>query len=51
MALYVGVTSMDAKVLRRVGFVGLEPNAFSVDGVDHWIEYGFDRNHVNLGHW
>ncbi|KAF5322079.1 hypothetical protein D9619_002101 [Psilocybe cf. subviscida] len=51
VALYVGVTNMAANVYRRVGFVGLEPNAPPVDGVDRWVEYGFNRDHVDLGHW
>ena len=40
-----------AKVLDRVGFVGLAANSSSVDGVDSWLEVGFDRTKVQLGHW
>ena len=40
-----------AKVYHRVGFVGLDPNEGPVAGVDNWLELGFDRNHVVLGHW
>jgi hypothetical protein len=40
-----------AKVLDRVGFIGLSPNSSSVDGVDAWLELGFDRTKVQLGHW
>ncbi len=40
-----------AKVYHRVGFVGLEPQAEKVSGVDSWLELGFDRRRVVLGHW
>ena len=40
-----------AKVYHRVGFLGLGPDAEPVDGVDSWLELGFDRRHVTLGHW
>lgn len=40
-----------AKVYHRVGFVGLDPNEASSVGVDNWLELGFDRKHVILGHW
>lgn len=38
-----------AKVYRRVGFVGLD--GMAVEGVDPWVETGFDRTQVQLGHW
>ncbi|OBZ79497.1 hypothetical protein A0H81_00808 [Grifola frondosa] len=38
-----------AKVYDRVGFVGLSNTA--VEGVDSWLELGFERSMVNLGHW
>jgi ribosomal protein S18 acetylase RimI-like enzyme len=36
-------------VYRRVGFVGLENEV--VPGVERWLEIGFDRTVVDLGHW
>lgn len=40
-----------AKVYRRVGFVGLAKEGPAVEGVDPWLEIGFDRSQVRLGHW
>lgn len=40
-----------AKVYGRVGFVGLARSPEPVEGVDSWLELGFDRHHVQLGHW
>ncbi|GJE99638.1 hypothetical protein PsYK624_159090 [Phanerochaete sordida] len=40
-----------AKVYDRVGFLGLSPGSAPVLGVDSWLELGFDRNLVTLGHW
>jgi hypothetical protein len=40
-----------AKVYHRVGFQGLSADAAPVEGVDPWLEIGFDRNQVKLGHW
>ncbi|TFK45039.1 hypothetical protein BDQ12DRAFT_46181 [Crucibulum laeve] len=40
-----------AMVYHRCGFLGLGPNAEPVEGVDRWIEIGFDRQKVQLGHW
>lgn len=40
-----------AKVYDRVGFLGLGPTSAPVEGVDSWLELGFDRKHVTLGHW
>ena len=37
-------------VYRRVGFAGLGNGERVVD-VDPWLEIGFDRNQVELGHW
>lgn len=39
------------KVYRRVGFVGLDEVEVEVEGVDPWVEIGFDRDIVELGHW
>ena len=40
-----------AKVYHRVGFLGLGPETERVEGVDRWLELGFDRSKVELGHW
>lgn len=50
--LYVAHDNVGAaSVYKRVGFVGLGRDASSVDGVDRWLEIGFDRSRVQLGHW
>ncbi|KAL0955647.1 hypothetical protein HGRIS_001877 [Hohenbuehelia grisea] len=48
--LYVGRDNDAAHVYSRVGFPGLDKESH-VEGVDHWLELGFDRNKVSLGHW
>ncbi|KAI0068118.1 hypothetical protein BV25DRAFT_523081 [Artomyces pyxidatus] len=40
-----------AGVYHRVGFTGLDDSKRRVDGVDPWLEIGFDREVVRLGHW
>ncbi|KAI0274988.1 hypothetical protein BC834DRAFT_24659 [Gloeopeniophorella convolvens] len=40
-----------AGVYHRVGFVGLEDSKRKFEGVDPWLEVGFDRDLVTLGHW
>lgn len=40
-----------AKVYHRVGFVGLSQDDCSLEGVDAWLELGFDQENVDLGHW
>jgi len=40
-----------AKVYRRVGFVGLAKDGPAVEGVDPWLEIGFEPSQVQLGHW
>lgn len=40
-----------AKVYDRVGFLGLGPTSSAVPEVSSWLELGFDRNLVTLGHW
>lgn len=40
-----------ANVYHRVGFVGLDGSSESVKGVEPWLEIGFDRKVVELGHW
>jgi len=51
ISLFVGVANRAAIVYNRVGFLGLNPNSPPVPGVETWIEIGFDRQHVHLGHW
>ncbi|PCH33885.1 hypothetical protein WOLCODRAFT_147958 [Wolfiporia cocos MD-104 SS10] len=40
-----------ANVYHKVGFVGLSHGSPRVEGVDSWLELGFDRKIVDLGHW
>lgn len=52
VALYVAHDNpAAAKVYRNVGFVGLDDSQPPVQGVDSWLEVGFDRAKVTLGHW
>lgn len=51
VVLYVAHDNNAAKVYHRVGFVGLAGSGESVKGVEPWLEIGFDRNVVKLGHW
>ncbi|CAA7260428.1 unnamed protein product [Cyclocybe aegerita] len=51
VALFVGLTNKAAIVYSRVGFVGIGDHAAPVNGVDTWLEIGFDPAHVRLGHW
>ncbi|RDB25406.1 hypothetical protein Hypma_007459 [Hypsizygus marmoreus] len=52
VVLYVAHNNAAANhVYHRVGFAGLSNDTFTVDGVDPWLEIGFDRNQVQLGHW
>ncbi|KAG6890009.1 hypothetical protein C0995_012969 [Termitomyces sp. Mi166 len=52
VVLYVAHNNPAAsKVYHRVGFVGLDKSMPLVDGVDSWLELGFDRYRVELGHW
>jgi hypothetical protein len=51
VVLYVGVENPAKIVYDRVGFLGLAPGSPAVDGVEHWLEIGFDRAEVDLGHW
>jgi ribosomal protein S18 acetylase RimI-like enzyme len=39
-----------AKVYHKVGFRGLLSD-HAKDGVEDWLELGFDRKVVELGHW
>lgn len=40
-----------SKVYHRVGFLGLAAKSPVMDGVDKWLEVGFDQSRVVLGHW
>ncbi|KAF9479092.1 hypothetical protein BDN70DRAFT_807583 [Pholiota conissans] len=51
IALFVGIENKAANVYHRVGFLGLGRHDPVMDGIDPWIEIGFDRNCVELGHW
>lgn len=53
VALYVAHDNGAAnKVYHNVGFVGLSQEyAVPVEGVERWLEIGFDRTKVQLGHW
>ncbi|KAL4241750.1 hypothetical protein ABKN59_000818 [Abortiporus biennis] len=52
VVLYVAHNNPKAAgVYRRVGFAGLGPNDGPTPGVTSWLELGFDRNVVHLGHW
>jgi len=51
IVLYVGLGNNAAKVYHRVGFQGLGGTGEEVEGVERWLELGFDRSCVNLGYW
>jgi ribosomal protein S18 acetylase RimI-like enzyme len=52
IVLYVAHDNPAAsKVYHRVGFLGLAPKSPVMDGVDRWLEIGFDQSQVDLGHW
>ncbi|EPQ60347.1 hypothetical protein GLOTRDRAFT_52422 [Gloeophyllum trabeum ATCC 11539] len=51
VVLYVSHGNPAAKVYDRVGFVGLRGNAEQYEGVDPWLELGFDPKVTRLGHW
>ncbi|KAH9485671.1 hypothetical protein JR316_0002581 [Psilocybe cubensis] len=51
IVLYVGLDNRAANVYQKVGFLGIGQNAQPVPLVDNWLEIGFDRNQVKLGHW
>jgi hypothetical protein len=51
IVLFVGNDNPAAKVYNRVGFVGLDKNKPAVEGVERWLEIGFDRRRVQQGHW
>lgn len=53
VVLFVGCENRAARVYRRVGFQGLDTivDGSTIDNVDRWLEVGFDRKKVTLGHW
>ncbi|KAK7694964.1 hypothetical protein QCA50_002152 [Cerrena zonata] len=52
VVLFVGHDNPAARVYERVGFVGLSRGAQgNIPGVERWLELGFDRSCVTLGHW
>jgi len=53
VVLFVGCENRAARVYHRVGFHGLDNlvNGPPVDNIDRWLEVGFDRKKVTLGHW
>ncbi|KAJ8523311.1 hypothetical protein ONZ45_g187 [Pleurotus djamor] len=50
VVLYVGHDNPAKSVYSSIGFVGLGKDEDSIDGVDDWLELGFDRERVELGH-
>ena len=52
VVLYVAHNNPAAsKVYHKVGFQALESPKAVADGVEDWLELGFDRKCVILGHW
>ncbi|KAG6910442.1 hypothetical protein DXG01_010797 [Tephrocybe rancida] len=52
VVLYVAHDNIAANVVYdRVGFAGLAKGGPKVAGVEPWLEFGFDRKKVVLGHW
>ena len=52
MVLFVAHDNVAAsKVYHRVGFAGLDKSSRRAEGVNSWLEIGFDRDTVELGHW
>jgi len=51
VVLYVGVDNRAKSVYARVGFPGLTKESPVMDGVENWLEIGFDQTKVELGHW
>ncbi|CAL1695213.1 unnamed protein product [Somion occarium] len=40
-----------ARVYEKVGFVKFDEPGSDVPGAERWLELGFDRRRVDLGHW
>ncbi|KAG9222509.1 hypothetical protein CCMSSC00406_0002844 [Pleurotus cornucopiae] len=55
VVLYVGHSNEAQSVYARTGFMGLDDLRHSFrdreDGMDKWLEIGFDKDKVDLGHW
>ncbi|EIN13944.1 hypothetical protein PUNSTDRAFT_117576 [Punctularia strigosozonata HHB-11173 SS5] len=52
VVLYVALSKPAArKVYHRVGFVGLSESEAPQEDGSEWLELGFDRRRVKLGHW
>ncbi|KAF9502364.1 hypothetical protein BDN71DRAFT_1437953 [Pleurotus eryngii] len=55
VVLYVGHSNEAQSVYARTGFMGLDNLRHSFqdreDGMDNWLEIGFDKDKVDLGHW
>ncbi|OAX39698.1 hypothetical protein K503DRAFT_781940 [Rhizopogon vinicolor AM-OR11-026] len=51
VVLYVGKGNRAMNVYHRVGFYGLGTDQTFLNGVEPWLEVGFDPTHVSLGHW
>ena len=51
ISFYVGTTNRARRVYADAGFVGLGNNDVQVEGIENWVETGFDRRKVDLGHW
>ncbi|EAU91701.2 hypothetical protein CC1G_04469 [Coprinopsis cinerea okayama7 len=50
VALFVGNDNPARFVYDKVGFVGLRDGTPRVQGVDRWLEIGFDKHRVRQGH-
>ena len=50
ISLYVGTTDRARRVYADAGFIGLG-NSGVQEGIENWVETGFDRSQVDLGHW
>lgn len=51
ISLYVGTTNRARRVYAEAGFVGLGNDGVPVEGIENWVETGFNRSRVDLGHW
>lgn len=52
LVLYVAHENPAARrTYKSVGFRGLEDGKGLVAGVERWLEIGFDRQRIRLGHW
>jgi len=44
--IFVGLENRAANVYARVGFIGIGKEAVPTEGVDTWVELGFDPRYV-----